>query len=194
MLRQLSSKSQELPKVSPRFAVFSLPRKQEVRLNIASLNTLLNALSAPTRALTANKEIILSAGTFGTPALLQLSGIGDRVELLAAGVPTVVHNPSVGKNMSDHALLTNVFNVNNPNTYDSIFRNPDLINANIAQWTNSKTGPFAGGVTNNIGWLRLPKTASIFKTTADPASGPNSPHYEMIFSVCSAHSIIYHVY
>jgi choline dehydrogenase-like flavoprotein len=140
-------------------------------------------------ALTANNEIVLSAGTFGTAALLQLSGIGDGADLRAAGVPTVVHNPSVGKNMSDHALLANVFNVDNPDTYDAIFRSPGLLDADIARWTSSRTGPLAGGVTNHIGWLRLPANASIFGTTADPAPGPKSPHFEMIFSVRPARSV-----
>lgn len=138
---------------------------------------------AAVRAFTANREIILSAGTFGTATLLQLSGIGDRADLQAAGVATIVHNPSVGKNLSDHALISNAWTVNNPNSYDAIFRSPDLINANLGQWISNKTGPFAGGVANNIGWLRLPSNASIFKTTPDPAAGPKSSHYEVIFSV-----------
>ncbi|KAF9458890.1 aryl-alcohol-oxidase from pleurotus Eryingii [Collybia nuda] len=136
---------------------------------------------AAVRALTAKNEIVLSAGTFGTPALLQLSGIGDRTELREAGVATVVHNPSVGKNMSDHALLPNVWNVNNSDTYDSVLRNPDEFNTSLAQWTKDKTGPLGSHITNNLGWLRLPKTASIFKTTPDPSAGPKSSHYEMIF-------------
>jgi len=84
--------------------------------------------------------------------------------------------------MSDHVLLANMWNVNNPNTYDSIFRSPNLINANLAQWISNKTGPFAGSVANHIGWFRLPSTASIFKTTPDPSAGPKSSHFEMLFS------------
>ncbi|KAF9461095.1 aryl-alcohol oxidase precursor [Collybia nuda] len=129
----------------------------------------------------ARHEIILSSGAFGTPALLQLSGIGDSTELRAVGVAPVVHNPSVGKNMSDHALLPNVWNVNNPDTYDSIFRNPDLFNASMAQWINNRTGAFASNIANQIGWMRLPESASIFRTVPDPAAGPNSSHFEMIF-------------
>ncbi|KAF9458889.1 aryl-alcohol oxidase [Collybia nuda] len=136
---------------------------------------------APVLALTAKHEIILSAGTFGTPTLLQLSGIGDRNELRAAGVATVVHNPSVGKNMSDHALLPNVWNVNSSDTYDSVLRNPDEFKVSLAQWTKDRTGPLGSHITNNLGWLRLPKTASIFKTTHDPAAGPKSSHFEMLF-------------
>ncbi|RDB27672.1 Pyranose dehydrogenase 3 [Hypsizygus marmoreus] len=137
---------------------------------------------APTRTLTASSEIVLSAGTFGTPLLLQLSGIGDRADLRAAGVATIVHNPSVGRNMSDHALLANPFYVNNTDTFDTIFRTPEALNANLERWQTSKTGPLAGGVCNHIGFFRIPKTASIFKMTADPAAGKKSSHYEMIFS------------
>jgi len=131
----------------------------------------------------ARKEIVLSAGSFGTPALLQLSGIGHKKELKAAGIQTIVNNPSVGHNLSDHTFLPLPYLVNSNDTYDPMFRNLDLLNASIAQWTNNKTGPLAGGICNHLGWLRLPGNATIFKTTKDPAAGPNSSHYEMILSV-----------
>jgi choline dehydrogenase-like flavoprotein len=38
-----------------------------------------------------NREVIVSAGTFATPQLLQLSGLGDRARLNALGIPTKVH-------------------------------------------------------------------------------------------------------
>jgi choline dehydrogenase-like flavoprotein len=53
----------------------------------------------------ARKEVIVSAGTFNTPHLLLHSGIGDKEELAKVGINSLVHLPSVGKNMSDHALL-----------------------------------------------------------------------------------------
>ena len=133
--------------------------------------------------LTAHKEIVLSAGTFGTPALLQLSGIGDEEELRAAGVPTIVNNPSVGHNMSDDAFLPNPYLVNSNDTFDSLLRYPDILEANTAQWINTQTGPLAAGLCNHLGWFRLPNNATIFETTEDPAAGPNSSHYEMVFAV-----------
>lgn len=50
----------------------------------------------------ANKEVILSAGVAGTPAILERSGIGDPDVLSAAGVPTQVALPGVGRNLQDH--------------------------------------------------------------------------------------------
>jgi len=63
----------------------------------------------PVRTLTARKEIVLSAGVLGTPILLQLSGIGNKKDLKAAGVKTIVDNPSVGYNMSDHTSMVNTY-------------------------------------------------------------------------------------
>jgi len=50
----------------------------------------------------ATKEIILSAGSFASPQLLMLSGIGDRDELKTLGIPCIQHLPGVGKNLQDH--------------------------------------------------------------------------------------------
>lgn len=47
-------------------------------------------------------EIILSAGAFNSPQLLQLSGIGDSEHLNSLGIETVQHLPGVGENLQDH--------------------------------------------------------------------------------------------
>ena len=49
----------------------------------------------------AHKEVILSAGVFGTPQLLMLSGIGDPKALAKAGVKSVVDLPAVGANLQE---------------------------------------------------------------------------------------------
>jgi choline dehydrogenase len=48
------------------------------------------------------KEVIVSAGVFGSPKLLQLSGIGAGDLLRRAGVPVVLDLPGVGENFQDH--------------------------------------------------------------------------------------------
>lgn len=52
----------------------------------------------------ARKEVILSAGTFSSPHLLMLSGVGDQNDLRKIGVQTIQNLP-VGKLMYDHATL-----------------------------------------------------------------------------------------
>jgi choline dehydrogenase len=53
----------------------------------------------------ANKEVIVSAGTFHSPQLLQLSGIGPRKLLESAGIETKVDLPGVGQSFHDHTTL-----------------------------------------------------------------------------------------
>jgi choline dehydrogenase len=50
----------------------------------------------------ASTEVLLSAGSIGSPHLLQLSGIGDSDTLQAAGVEVKHHLPGVGQNLQDH--------------------------------------------------------------------------------------------
>ena len=47
-------------------------------------------------------EVIACAGAFGSPHLLQLSGVGDAARLSALGIPVVADLPGVGENMQDH--------------------------------------------------------------------------------------------
>ncbi|KAI0226595.1 hypothetical protein L0F63_000163 [Massospora cicadina] len=49
----------------------------------------------------ANKEIIISGGTFNTPQILMLSGVGDKHHLTELGIPVVSNVPGVGRNMMD---------------------------------------------------------------------------------------------
>lgn len=49
--------------------------------------------------LSARKEVILSAGTFQSPQLLMVSGIGPRATLSQYNIPVVADLPGVGQNM-----------------------------------------------------------------------------------------------
>ncbi|MGR9108486.1 MAG: GMC family oxidoreductase [Gammaproteobacteria bacterium] len=53
------------------------------------------------RKVYAAKEVILAGGTYNTPQLLMLSGIGPQDELQKHGIPVRVHLPGVGKNLQD---------------------------------------------------------------------------------------------
>lgn len=49
-----------------------------------------------------NKEVVLSAGSIGSPHILQLSGIGEANTLAKAGIKQVHELPGVGENLQDH--------------------------------------------------------------------------------------------
>ncbi|KAK7955809.1 uncharacterized protein PG986_005031 [Apiospora aurea] len=61
--------------------------------------------NTPIRSVRAEKMVILSAGTFGTPLILERSGVGDQAILEAAQVAVVAHIPGVGRNYQDHHLM-----------------------------------------------------------------------------------------
>ncbi|KAM5533331.1 hypothetical protein V8D89_013005 [Ganoderma adspersum] len=48
------------------------------------------------------KEVLLAGGTFQTPQILELSGIGNKDILSKHGIETLIDNPSVGENLQDH--------------------------------------------------------------------------------------------
>jgi choline dehydrogenase len=50
----------------------------------------------------ADREVVLSAGTFGTPQLLMLSGVGASADLRHHGIEVVADLPGVGRNLRDH--------------------------------------------------------------------------------------------
>ena len=59
--------------------------------------------------ITARREVILSAGSFQTPGLLELSGIGNSTLLRKLEIPIVKHLPSVGENLQDHIRIQNSY-------------------------------------------------------------------------------------
>ncbi|XP_021965519.1 oxygen-dependent choline dehydrogenase [Folsomia candida] len=69
----------------------------------------------------AKKEVIVSAGAFGSPILLTKSGIGSADVLQAAKIPVKKDMPGVGKNLWDHVMLVLPFRRN-----DSSHRDPNF--------------------------------------------------------------------
>ncbi|MEZ4222661.1 MAG: GMC family oxidoreductase N-terminal domain-containing protein [Polyangiaceae bacterium] len=72
-----------------------------------------DAPSAP-QAAYATKEVILSAGAFNSPQLLQLSGIGDPDALTQVGIAPRHALPGVGKNLQDRVEISVVSEFDEP--------------------------------------------------------------------------------
>ncbi|KAJ7198569.1 alcohol oxidase [Mycena pura] len=133
-------------------------------------------------SLTAKREIILSAGSVGTPVILMHSGIGNTSALASLGIKPVHHLRSVGQNLTDHSILFMDWLVNSTETSDTAARNATLAAEEFAQWNSSRMGPLVDNPVTHIGWLQVPDKSSIFDRFSDPAAGPNTAHYELIIS------------
>ncbi|HEU4363183.1 MAG TPA: GMC family oxidoreductase N-terminal domain-containing protein [Mycobacterium sp.] len=59
------------------------------------------------RTVRARREVIVSAGAFGTPQILMASGLGPGSHLQQLGITPVLDSPGIGQNLQDHisALL-----------------------------------------------------------------------------------------
>lgn len=88
----------------------------------------------------ARKEVILSAGAFGSPQILMLSGVGDTAHLRKHNIESKVDLPGVGKNLQDHLFYP--VSATSPdnrglNHHTSI---PNQA-VGMAQWLIQKKGP-----------------------------------------------------
>ncbi|OGT82009.1 MAG: choline dehydrogenase [Gammaproteobacteria bacterium RIFCSPLOWO2_02_FULL_52_10] len=61
----------------------------------------------------ARREVILAAGSIGSPQILQLSGVGRGALLQGCGIPVVHDLPGVGENLHDHLQILMIYKVHN---------------------------------------------------------------------------------
>ncbi|CAF0885106.1 unnamed protein product [Adineta steineri] len=69
-------------------------------------------ISRTVKRISALHEVIIAAGAFATPHLLQVSGVGDPNHLKKIGVTLVANNSYVGKNLADHLSLPYIVQLN----------------------------------------------------------------------------------
>ncbi|KAJ7693406.1 alcohol oxidase [Mycena rosella] len=132
-----------------------------------------------TLTFTAKNEVVLSAGSVGTPNILLHSGIGDSSTLTSLGIEPLHNLPSVGQNLTDHPLVFLPFLVNSNNTFETAERNATLSAQQLAQWNTTRTGPLVDNPLSHIGFFRVSGLVDQFP---DPAAGPNTAHFEFFVS------------
>ena len=72
------------------------------------------------KKISCNKEIILSAGSIGSPHILQASGIGPAELINSKGIAVIKNVVAVGKNLHDHLMLRPVYKVKNIYTLNQL--------------------------------------------------------------------------
>jgi choline oxidase len=77
-------------------------------------NNVAHAVETDTAIIKASREIVLCCGTFDTPKLLLLSGIGPRHHLDEMGIPLKVELAGVGEHLLDHPEGVIIWEANQP--------------------------------------------------------------------------------
>ena len=70
----------------------------------------------------ARGEVILSAGSIGSPHILMLSGLGPAAHLQSHHIPVDVDLPGVGQNLQDHLQIRAVYQVHGARTLNTMTR------------------------------------------------------------------------
>jgi choline dehydrogenase len=102
------------------------------------------------RELRAEREVLLCTGTYNSPQLLMLSGVGPAEHLALREVETVLDQPAVGENLSDHAASYAVWTTPEP---ASLLR--ALEPAALDEFTSGQTGPFASNLAEAGGFASV---------------------------------------
>jgi choline dehydrogenase len=90
----------------------------------------------------AGREVVLSGGTYNSPHLLMLSGIGPAEHLGHHGIAVVHASPGVGRNLQEHPCASLEWNAKRPVTFLNQLRF-DRVLWNSLRWAVTGTGPMA---------------------------------------------------
>ncbi len=105
------------------------------------------ARNGATAAIHAEREVILSAGAYGSPQLLQLSGIGQPAQLLPLQIAPVQELP-VGENLQDHPAVFLTWFTDTPSLLDAVSE------ANVALLQTEGRGPLTSNLAEAGGFIR----------------------------------------
>ncbi|KAK8115744.1 hypothetical protein PG984_012246, partial [Apiospora sp. TS-2023a] len=130
--------------------------------------------------LNATREVIVSAGSFRSPQLLMVSGIGPRDTLANLGIGVISDLPGVGQNMGDHIAFSSAYAVNL--ITHSALRDPNFSASQTRLYQTERMGMLTNCGGDILGFARVPPT-SISNATRSELDGmyPDWPDYEHLF-------------
>lgn len=91
----------------------------------------------------AGREVILCCGTFGSPQILQVSGVGEPALLAAHGIEVQHALAGVGNNLQDHFGIGLEFESTSPTTVNDLYHNWFRGGWQFLRYLLTRTGPFA---------------------------------------------------
>jgi choline dehydrogenase-like flavoprotein len=140
--------------------------------------------------LTARREVVLCAGAYGSPQILQLSGIGDPELLRARGIAPLHELRAVGRNLHDHPASSVSVRTQDTSSYGLSWRTlPRALGIGLS-YALFRSGPLASNVFEATGFVRSradldrPDLQIIFMPAHRNANGhwlPRGHGYGIIF-------------
>ena len=100
-----------------------------------------------------HKEIILSAGSIGSPHILQVSGVGCRKKLKNTGIQVIHDLPGVGENLQDHLEFNFQYRCKQPITLNGQINLLKKLKIGI-EWIITKKGLGASNHFEACGFIR----------------------------------------
>lgn len=138
--------------------------------------------------ISANKEVILTAGTFHSPQLLQVSGIGAREYLESLSIPVIADIPGVGQNLQDPILMSVSYPISTPSA-QSLTNEPALNPGFVDEYVKFGTGPYSSAA-GFLAHERLPNStlATLTAATREKLASlpPDSPQLSFVAGAYSS--------
>ncbi|MTD43697.1 NAD(P)-binding protein [Conexibacter sp. W3-3-2] len=99
-------------------------------------------------------DIVLSAGAFGTPEILQRSGIGPADHLRSVGVPVAIDLPAVGRNLMEHPFQFVNWELAGTDLGLADISHPK----HLARWLATRKGKLASNVGEALAFFRTDRS------------------------------------
>ncbi|RDW80189.1 hypothetical protein BP6252_04827 [Coleophoma cylindrospora] len=134
--------------------------------------------SSAIKSVTANKEVILAAGSLHTPQVLQLSGIGSASFLSSLGISSVIDLPGVGENHQDHQYVAIANTINTTEvSFNALSANATLAAEALAVYKANGTGPYSTSGSISLAFLPLGNYSNATSTITSSAGAQGASTY-----------------
>lgn len=116
----------------------------------------------------ARREIVLSAGAYGSPQILLASGVGPAAHLSELGIPLVHDLPGVGENLQDHPDVILSRHLDSTDLYGKSLRGGLRLAREMLRYRRNRTGMIASNIA---------EAGAFFRTKPDLAAPDVQLHF-----------------